>query len=239
MGNLTAWPDGVFRLHRGLAFRHSRASPRAKTSGSGRKGCPVMLYNGLLGPIVATHHSVHTSVEKTRKAMNDFFDVAKDQGGNLVLKSATYQQAALAEEMREGDQRHLRGVSPYAGLLILQARLAEVESICLTASIPTAKVKGDRSQPTAIKRMGRVDRLPFGWRLDPHDNKKTAARPGRAGNDPPGPILGRGGPKSPGNLPAAGPGGAGDGANLGPVPTPDSGNPGPGGPRPSFPRNGG
>ena len=140
--------------------------------------------------------------------MADFFDVAKDRAGNLVLKVPPYQQAALAEEMREGDRRDLRGVSAYAGLLILQTRLAELESICLTASIPTAKVNGARSQATAIRRTGRADRVPFGWRLDPHEQQETAARPGRAGNDPPGPILGRGGPKSPGSLPAAGPRGA-------------------------------
>ncbi len=75
----------------------------------------------------------------------------------------------MAEEIRRNDTYNL---SPYAGLLILEDRLAKVESICLTASIPTAKVKGDRSQPTAIKRIGRVDRLRFGWRLDPHDDKR-------------------------------------------------------------------
>ena len=63
-------------------------------------------------------------------------------------------------------------MSLYAGVLILQARLAEVEAICLTAGIPSAKVKGARSQPATIKRTGRADRLPFGWRLDPHDDKK-------------------------------------------------------------------
>lgn len=152
-------------------YFHEQA-PGRKHQVPGVSGCPVMLYNGLLGPIVATHHSVHTSVERRGKAMNDFFDVAKDQGGNLVLKVPPYQQAALAEEMREGDQRDLRGVSVYAGLLILQTRLAAVEAICLTASIPSANVKGTRSQPTTIKRMGRVDRCRFGWRLDPHDGKK-------------------------------------------------------------------
>jgi len=71
--------------------------------------------------------------------------------------------------MRRSD---LRGVSACAGLLILQTRLAELESICLTAGIPTAKVNGTRSQPRAIKRMGRTDRRPFGWRPDPHDGRK-------------------------------------------------------------------
>jgi hypothetical protein len=50
--------------------------------------------------------------------------------------------------------------------------LAEVESTCFTSSIPTAKVNGTGSQPTAIKRTGRADRLPFGWRLHPQDNKR-------------------------------------------------------------------
>ena len=104
--------------------------------------------------------------------MNDFFDISKDQWGNLVLKVPPYQQAALAEEMREGDRRDLRGVSVYAGLFILQTRIAALESICLTARIPSAKVNSTGNQPTTIKRMGRVDRLPFGWRLHPQDDKK-------------------------------------------------------------------
>jgi hypothetical protein len=85
------------------------------------------------------------------------------------LKAPPGREGELAEEIRRNDTYNL---SPYAGLLILEDRLAKVESICLTASIPTAKVKGNRSQPTAIKRIGRVDRLRFGWRLDPHDDKR-------------------------------------------------------------------
>ncbi|MFZ1937121.1 MAG: recombinase family protein [Thermoguttaceae bacterium] len=96
-------------------------------------------------------------------------DVLKNDRGGYSLKAPPGRERELAEEIRSNEFRNL---SPFAGLLILQARLEEVESICLTASIPTAKVKGDRSQPTAIKRTGRIDRLPFGWRLHPHDNKK-------------------------------------------------------------------
>ena len=96
-------------------------------------------------------------------------DVSKNDRGSYSLKAPPSREGELAEEIRSNEFRNL---SPFAGLLILQARLEEVESICLTAGIPTANVKGDRSQPTAIKRIGRVDRLRFGWRLDPHDNKR-------------------------------------------------------------------
>ncbi len=96
-------------------------------------------------------------------------DVSKNDRGSYSLKAPPSREGELAEEIRRNDRFNL---SPFAGLLILQDRIAALESICLTASIPTAKVKGDRSQPTAIKRTGRVDRLPFGWRLDPHDNKR-------------------------------------------------------------------
>jgi hypothetical protein len=96
-------------------------------------------------------------------------DVLKNDRGGYSLKAPPGRERELAEEIRRSD---FYALSPYAGLLILQDRLAALESICLTASIPTAKVNGTGSQPTAIKRRGRVDRLPFGWRLDPHDNKR-------------------------------------------------------------------
>jgi hypothetical protein len=96
-------------------------------------------------------------------------DVSQNDCGSYSLKAPPGRERELAEEIRRSD---FYALSPYAGLLILQDRIAALESICLTASIPTAKVKGDRSQPTAIKRRGRIDRLPFGWRLDPHDNKR-------------------------------------------------------------------
>jgi hypothetical protein len=96
-------------------------------------------------------------------------DVLKNDRGTYSLKAPPGREGELAEEIRRSD---FYSLSPYAGLLILQARIAALESICLTASIPTAKVNGSGSQPTAIKRTGRVDRLPFGWRLYPHDNKK-------------------------------------------------------------------
>ncbi len=101
--------------------------------------------------------------------MPDWFDIAKDDHGTISLKVPPSQEQDLAEVMRRSD---LRGLPLFAAMLVLQDRLAALEAICLTASIPTAKLGGDRSQPTAIKRTGRVDRLPFGWRLDPHDNKK-------------------------------------------------------------------
>jgi hypothetical protein len=96
-------------------------------------------------------------------------DVFKNDRGSFSLKAPPGREGELAEEIRKSARYNL---SPYAGLLILQARLAEVEAICFTPSIPTAKVNGTGSQPRAIKRMGRADRVPFGWRLDPHDNKK-------------------------------------------------------------------
>jgi hypothetical protein len=101
-------------------------------------------------------------------------DVFKNDRGSLSLKAPPGREGELAEEIRRSDFYNL---SPYAGLLILQARLAELEAICFTASIPTAKVTGTRSQPRAIKRRGRADRVRFGWRLDSHDNKKLLPDP--------------------------------------------------------------
>jgi hypothetical protein len=94
-------------------------------------------------------------------------DVSKDDRGSLSLKPLPGRESELAEEIRKSDRY---GVSAYAGLLLLQERLAKVEFICLTASIPTAKASGARSQ--SRRRQTRLDRLPFGWRLDPRDNKK-------------------------------------------------------------------
>jgi len=101
--------------------------------------------------------------------MPDWFDLAKDDQGAISLKVPPNLESYVAEQMRRSDDQ---GVAVYTGLLILQARLAEVESICLTARIPSAKVNGTRSQPTSIKRTGRADRLPFGWKLDPRNDKR-------------------------------------------------------------------
>ena len=98
--------------------------------------------------------------------MPEWFDVAKDDQGTISLKVPPSTEHYVAEQMRRSD---CQGVTVYTGLLILQTRLAALESI---ASIPTAKLGGDRSQPTTIKRRGRADRLLFGWRLHPQDNKK-------------------------------------------------------------------
>ncbi len=97
-----------------------------------------------------------------------WFDVAKDDRGT-ILKVPPSQEQDLAEVMRRSD---LSGLPLFAAILVLQDRLAALESICLTASIPTAKLGGDRSQPTAIRRRTRADRVPFGWKLDARDNKK-------------------------------------------------------------------
>jgi hypothetical protein len=104
--------------------------------------------------------------------MVDFFYVSENDRGNLCLKPPPTQEGELAEETRPGDRRNLRGVSLYAGVLILQKRLAELEAICLTAQVPSAKVNGSRSQPASLKRRTRADRVPFGWRLDPRDGKR-------------------------------------------------------------------
>ena len=101
--------------------------------------------------------------------MPEWFDIAKDDRGTISLKVPPSAESYVAEQMRRIDYQ---GVTVYTALLVLQARLAALEAICLTASIPTAKVKGDRTQPTTIRRLGRADRLPFGWRLHPQNNKK-------------------------------------------------------------------
>ena len=107
--------------------------------------------------------------------MFDFVDVSKDAHGNLVLKIPFSRKDDLAKEMREAE---LRGLRLDAALLVLQTRLAEVESVCLTASVPSSvpsvKVGGPRSpdQPTSLKRRTRRDRVPFGWRIAPADDRR-------------------------------------------------------------------
>jgi hypothetical protein len=103
--------------------------------------------------------------------MGDFY-VSEDHRGNLCLKYPPSRDGEFAEEIRPGDKRDLRGVSINAALLILQQRLAEVEALCLTTQVPSAKVGTIRSQPTSLKRRTRADRIPFGWRLDPRNDKR-------------------------------------------------------------------
>jgi hypothetical protein len=66
----------------------------------------------------------------------------------------------------------------------------------------------DRRHWWALKERMRASGVVVPVAAAPAGQQKTAARPGRAGDNPPGPILGRGGRESPGSLPAAGPGGA-------------------------------
>jgi hypothetical protein len=105
--------------------------------------------------------------------MPDWFDVAKDDQGTIALKVPPREESYVDEQMRRSDYQ---GVTVYTGLLILQTRLAALESILGPSEVGSvagratpAKLQAPR---TAIKRMGRVDRCLFGWRPDPQDHGK-------------------------------------------------------------------
>jgi hypothetical protein len=103
--------------------------------------------------------------------MPEWFDVAKNDQGTIALKVPPREESYVAEQMRRSDYQ---GVTVYTGLLILQTRLAALESICGHGEVGSVAGRGnaDHAARTAIKRMGRVDRCRFGWRPDPRNNAK-------------------------------------------------------------------
>jgi hypothetical protein len=102
--------------------------------------------------------------------MPEWFDVTKDDQGTISLRVPPNTESYVAEQMRRSE---CNGVTVYTGLVILQERLATLESIC-QGGVGSARGKSNAGQAprTAIKRMGRVDRCPFGWRPDPRENAK-------------------------------------------------------------------
>jgi hypothetical protein len=101
--------------------------------------------------------------------MREWYDAARDEHGRLSIRVPRSDPDALKEELRKAD---IKGITAWAAILLLQDRVAELEAICLTAQVPSAKVNGSRSQPASLKRRTRADRVPFGWRLDPRDGKR-------------------------------------------------------------------
>ena len=65
--------------------------------------------------------------------MPEWFDVAKDDQGTISLKVPPSAEHYVAEQMRRSD---CQGVTVYTGLLILQTRLAALESICGHSEFP-------------------------------------------------------------------------------------------------------
>jgi hypothetical protein len=60
-----------------------------------------------------------------------------------------------------------------AAISAVEERVATLESIPRVTEVGSAGGRVNAGQaPTAIKRMGRADRPPFGWRLHPRDDKK-------------------------------------------------------------------
>jgi hypothetical protein len=101
--------------------------------------------------------------------MPEWFDVAKDDQGTISLKVPPNVASYVAEQMRKSNNQ---GVAVYTGLLILQTRLAALESICGSREVGSAMGNAGQAPRTAIKRMGRVDRCRFGWRPDPRNNAR-------------------------------------------------------------------
>jgi hypothetical protein len=147
--------------------------------------------------------------------MVDWFRVVEGANGNVSLEAPAIAGGYVAEEWR---RRADRGVSQYVAILVLQSRLAALEStrphddkdeaafldlqarataseahiaalqmrLDELASVPAtivslqarvAALEAGRvlqTQPKAdrARRTGRRDRLPFGWKLDPRDEKR-------------------------------------------------------------------
>jgi hypothetical protein len=105
--------------------------------------------------------------------MPEWFDVTKDDQGTISLKVPPETESYVAEQMRRSDYQ---GVTVYTGLLILQTRLAALESILGPSEVGSVAGRATpaklQAPQTAIKRMGRVDRCRFGWRPDPRNNAK-------------------------------------------------------------------
>jgi hypothetical protein len=105
--------------------------------------------------------------------MPEWFDIAKNDQGTIALKVPPNTESYVAQQMRRSD---CEGVTLYTGLLILQTRLAALESILGPSEVGSVAGRATpaklQARRTAIKRMGRVDRCRFGWRPDPRDNAK-------------------------------------------------------------------
>jgi hypothetical protein len=111
------------------------------------------------------------SAKEGRGTMRErVLDVRKDEHGNLILEIPRSMQLDFDEEFRTSGQR---GVSVPAAVLLLQSRLSRLEEIPRVAEVACAGGKGSAGQaPKAIKRLGRADLCRFGFRPDPHNDKR-------------------------------------------------------------------
>ncbi len=107
-----------------------------------------------------------------------YFDVWKDDFGNLNLKIPPKLQGQCQEEFRSCGQR---GLLVYYAVFALQSRLDQLEKRLISVeSIPrvteiasaTDTVNGVQPPLSPLKRMGRADLCRFGYRPDPRNNAK-------------------------------------------------------------------
>ncbi len=107
-----------------------------------------------------------------------YFDVWKDDFGNLNLKIPPKLQGQCQEEFRNCGQR---GLLVYYAVFALQSRLDQLEKRLISVeSIPrvteiasaTDTVNGVQPPLSPLKRMGRADLCRFGYRPDPRNNAK-------------------------------------------------------------------
>jgi hypothetical protein len=103
--------------------------------------------------------------------MRNWFEVRRRDDGNLTLVIPPHIQAEFDEEIKAHDLRG-HGISLPAALLLLHSRVTALESIPRVTEVSTGGRATTGQAPKSNRRRGRADRLPFGWKLDPHDDKK-------------------------------------------------------------------
>jgi hypothetical protein len=102
--------------------------------------------------------------------MTDFLTVSVSDDRGITTLSPFDPCQADAEHMQ---RLGLRNASVCEAVLILQRRIAALEAIPRTPEVASASGKATAGQtPKPIKRLGRADRCRFGYRPDPHSDKR-------------------------------------------------------------------
>ena len=107
----------------------------------------------------------------------DWFNVFKDEHGKLLLVVPPRVQDDVAEQLRMSNRL---GISQYVAITILQDRIASLESLlqdriaAMEALLaPLAPLPpGSRPATPTMQRRGRVDKVPFGWKVSAADDMK-------------------------------------------------------------------
>ena len=106
--------------------------------------------------------------------MPNYFDVRKGRDGAVSLVVPDVAESDVAQEIAVAPYRG-GGVSLSAAVVVLHRRLAAVETL-LQSLAPTAPPETCPAKPGPLRNCRR-DRTPYGWRPDPHDDKRLVADP--------------------------------------------------------------